>query len=113
MSQESFIQWLANGERGLSSNAIATKLSGLDCMLYEPHGWTLLPHPSDPDDFQRCMKLLNQVPEFRERLYEMKDVSEVWSHLVDNWDGFERLYYEECETVRCPKLWDRMKEIGC
>ena len=67
----------------------------------------------NPDDFRRCMKLLDQVPEFRERLYEMKDVSEVWSRLVDNWDEFEKLYYEECETVRCPKLWDRMKEIGC
>jgi hypothetical protein len=92
MSNESFIQWLANGERGLSSNAIATKLSGIDCMLYEPRGWETLLYPSDHDDFKRCMKLLDQVPEFRERLYEMKDVSEVWSRLVDNWDEFEKLY---------------------
>ena len=112
MSNETFLKWLANGERGLSSETIATKLSGLDCMGFDGqkhYGF----HPIDPDDFRRCMKLLDQVPEFRERLYEMKDVSEVWSRLVDNWDEFEKLYYEECETVRCPKLWDRMKEIGC
>ncbi len=109
---ESFLNWLAHGERGDSSNAIATKLSGTNCMFYS-FGRVRLPHPSDPADFKRCMKLLNQVPEFRERLSEMKDVSEVWSALVDNWNEFERLYYEECETGRCPKLYDRMKEIGC
>jgi hypothetical protein len=59
------------------------------------------------------MKILYQVPEFRERLPEMKDISEVWSKLVDNWGEFEFLYYEECGTGRCPKLFDRMKEIGC
>ncbi|WP_318636719.1 hypothetical protein [Methanosarcina sp.] len=71
------------------------------------------PHPSDPSDFGRCMKLLNQVPEFRRRLSEMKEVSEVWSHLVDNWDEFEKLFYEECDTGRCSRLFERMKEMGC
>lgn len=105
-----FTTWLANGERGESSNAIATKLSGIDCRWDEN---TTLPHPSDPSDFKRCMKLLDQVPEFRERLNEMKEVSEVWSKLVDNWDEFERLYYKECDTGMCPELFDRMKDIGC
>lgn len=109
---DSLIQWLANGERGLSSNAIATKLSGVDCR-WEGYGKNTYPCPSDPSDFNRCMKLLNQVPEFRYRLFEMKEVSETWSKLVDNWDEFEKLYYKECETGRCPELFDRMKEIGC
>lgn len=107
-----FVNWLANGERGLSSNTIATKLSGIDCR-WDGYGKTFYSHPSDPADFKRCMKLLNQVPEFRTKLHEMKEVSDVWSKLVDNWDEFERLYYEECETGSCPKLYDRMKEIGC
>jgi len=107
-----FTKWLANGERGISSNAIATKLSGIDCRS-SGYGTDFFIPPSDPADFKRCMQLLNQVPEFRERLSEMKEVSEVWGKLVDNWDEFEKLYYEECDTGRCPKLFDKMKEIGC
>ena len=59
------------------------------------------------------MKLLNHVPEFRERLNEMKEVSETWRKLVDNWEEFECLYYKECDTGRCSELFDRMKDIGC
>lgn len=107
-----FINWLASGERGEPSNAIATKLSGTNCRFYN-FGRNTFPHPTDPADFKRCMKLLDQVPEFRERLHEMKEVSEVWSRLVDSWGEFEQLYYKECDTGRCPELFDRMKEIGC
>ena len=109
---ENLIQWLANGERGLSSETIATKLSGINCMGpfdSKKFGWS----PSDPDDFRRCLLLLEQVPEFKERLHEMKEVSELWGKLVDNWDEFDKLYYEEWDTGKCPKLFDRMKEIVC
>ena len=64
-------------------------------------------HPYDPSDFNRCYKLLQVVPEWREKLYLMKPVSPVWNKLVDNWgkltDMLERNVKEE---------WVNAKEIG-
>ena len=77
-----FIEWLANGERGLSSNTIATVLSGLDCM---PKG-KKQSHPYDPSDFIRCDKLLGQVAQFYVRINEMKSVSPQWKVLIENWN---------------------------
>ena len=100
--------WLRDFERGASSDAIVTKLTGLNLckpwQLYAPH---------DPSDFERCLKLLIVVPKLKLYLYKMKEVSPVWNQLVIHWDELEQLYYEECETGTCSKLYGRMKEIGC
>ena len=99
--------WLQDGERGISSEAIVSKLAGINIS----GKWGLLA-PCDPSDFKRCMDLLKAVPEFRPRLQEMSEVSEYWKLLVKNWDELDRLYLEECETGSCPKLYDRMKELS-
>lgn len=88
--KKAFIQWLANGERGISSNTIATRLSGIDCM---PKNWRK-DHPHDPADFLRCEKLLDAVPEFRDRLSEMQAESPVWKALYLRWDDIK-------ETIEC------------
>lgn len=76
------IRWLANGDRGRSSNTLFTILSGIDCMK----GYDQC-HPLDAWDFIRCEKLLIAVPEFRSGLFSiMYDVDMEWSRLVSNWD---------------------------
>jgi hypothetical protein len=80
-------KWLASGELGISSNTIATRLSGIDCM---PKGWDR-DHPHDPADFIRCQKLLDAVPEFRQRLCEMSGESPEWAGLVARWDEIQGL----------------------
>jgi hypothetical protein len=80
-------QWLATGERGISSEAILSTLTGLP--MKSAHGFGN--HPHDPDDFKRCEMLLRAVPEFRERLGEMAAVSPVWAGLVARWDEIAAL----------------------
>lgn len=100
--------WLRTGKRGASSEAIVTKLTGLNlCKPWEMHV------PNNPSDFQRCLKLLIAVPDLRSRLYEMKEISPLWNQIVFHWDELERLYYEEYKGGSCPKLYDRMRELGC
>ena len=99
--------WLATGERGISSEAIASKLSGIN--IVNPIWATT--YPCDPSDFGRCLKLLDAVPEFKPRLPEMMSVHPVWAKLLENWDELERLYKEEYKTGKCPKLYARMQEI--
>lgn len=108
------IQWLALGERGVSSEAIFAKLTGIPVRDYR---W-LNTHPHDPDDLYRCRKLLEAVPEFRARLSEMATVSPVWAALVEHWDELCTLMDLEAPDWRmrgtwAPNTYQRMKILGC
>lgn len=77
----SITMWLAVGERGLSSEAIALTTLGL-----RPTGlrasW-----PLDPDDLRRCLLLLEAVPETREKgLLVLAKRCPRWAALVKIWD---------------------------
>ena len=113
----SAVEWLASGERGISSEFMFYVLTGI------PAGNTRSGscHPSDPDDFKRCEKLLRAVPEFRDRLDEMRVVSPVWDALVCDWNRLVVLIDEEAPGVlsgernrgSAPKAYALMKELGC
>lgn len=79
---EAAARWLANGERGASSNTIFTHLTGIKAT--EDHGYDV---PHDPSDLRRCRLLLEQVPGLQERFQEMKTLNPAWSKLVDRWDN--------------------------
>ncbi|WP_319780031.1 hypothetical protein [Maridesulfovibrio sp.] len=102
-------QWLDNGRRGVSSNAIATRLSGIGCGAESPFG----NYPHDPSDFLRCEKLLDAVPSFRDRLDEMREESPEWAALVDAWEEIRFLIdLDRTETPeRAPRAYKRMHEI--
>lgn len=99
-------KWLLHGEIGTSSASIVTKITGLN--LCRPGKMYA---PSDPADFERCLKLLIAVPELKSQMHEMIDVSPRWKQIIMHWDELEQLYFEEYETGLCPKLYDRMKEL--
>lgn len=71
-------RWLENGERGLSSETMFTRFTGIELDGNRDA-------PMDGDDFRRCRLLLDQVPEFQAKLHLMKDVSKEWHGLVDCW----------------------------
>jgi hypothetical protein len=74
--------WLAQGERGSSSEAIVTTLTGVP--ISRRRSGTDIPY--DPSDFRRCELLLRQVPLARFAFDAMRDVSPAWGRLVDAWD---------------------------
>jgi len=76
-----FTMWLAQGERGLSAEAIVTRLTGVQISR---RGGSDIPY--DPSDFRRCELLLRQVPLARLAFDAMRDVSPAWGRLVDAWD---------------------------
>lgn len=79
--------WLACDEAGLSSQYMASILGGFE-------GRREYAHPLDADDFSRCVKLLDAVPEYRKDLEKMRDKSDHWSQLLDRWDVAEKAYRE-------------------
>lgn len=105
---ENINNWLKYGDRGVSSEAIVSHLTGINIS-----GHWGLGHPHDPSDFNRCLKLVEMAPEIKEELHRMKEVSEVWSRLVNEWDDLASLMKKEAaeNNGRCPKTYERMKEI--
>ena len=77
----SITMWLALGERGISSEAIALTALGV-----RPTGhrasW-----PHDSDDFRRCLLLLEEAPETHENgLLVLARHCPKWAALARDWD---------------------------
>lgn len=87
---ESVLDWLAFGERGMSSETIVYVLYGLPAGRRNE-----LSHPYDPDDLKRCLRLLAASPETKARFGEMRLASKEWKALVARWDELEALFLEE------------------
>ena len=92
------LEWLAFGERGISSETILSNLTGAPIRL--PSKWD---HPYDPADFRRCRLLLEAVPELAGRLHQMSSVSPEWAALVRDWQGICTAMDAEVPNWRTPK----------
>lgn len=73
------VEWMRSGERGTSSEAIVSRLTGC------PMGRKDFPYPRDPDDLRRCVLLLEACPTLAERFGEMASASPTWSRMVASW----------------------------
>ena len=103
-----FTGWLAMGERGISSEAIVSALTGV------PVGRRLAgdDYPHDPSDFRRCEDLLDAVPLARLVFANvMQHRSPEWRALVAEWDGLCELMEVERPTGSCPRMYARMREL--
>lgn len=92
-------KWAATGDTGTSSKAM------LSVMLGE-RPKTSFCYPHDGGDLGRCIKLLDAVPEYRERLAEMKAIGPAWAALIDHWPELEARWRRDDKA-----LYERMKQI--
>jgi hypothetical protein len=93
--------WLKHGEQGMSSKAIFQRLGR------HQFDKDYRNHPSDPDDFKRCYKLLEMIPEWKPLIGEMASVSKEWSNLSANWNKLTEMYEQNVKED-----WKNYKEIG-
>jgi hypothetical protein len=115
MSLNNFASWIGRGERGLSSEAIVHRLTGVNL---SGRRWSGTDHPADPSDFRRCELLLRQVPLARLMFPLMRDVSPTWARFIDEWDDLVALAEEEAPGIfdgpprgSAPRLYERMQDI--
>lgn len=97
---EAATRWLANGERGMSSEAMFTRLTGIDAT--DGTEADRVAHPYDPADLRRCRLLLEQVPELQPLLPRMADVSPAWANLAAGWDEICATMDAEAPNWRTP-----------
>ena len=76
------VAWMASDDTGSSSKYMAAVMSGV------PGNYA---HPHDTGDFGRCSRLLDAVPEFRDKMEMMRDKSPQWAALLDAWSDIESL----------------------
>lgn len=105
------VEWLAGGPRGISSNSIVQHLVGLPAC--KGNGTS---HPHDPDDLDRCLKLLDAVPLLRVCLPYMSSCSPEWAALIARWDEVEASHLEEvglgwAKARSAPKTYDLMRVV--
>lgn len=109
------LQWLATGERGLSSEAMFTFLHAQDPSIFKDKDF---PHPYDPGDLRRCMLMLEQVPELKPKIKMMSYASNSWAALVNVWEVLEEMMDDEAPIWRephcggrAPKTYEFMKNV--
>jgi hypothetical protein len=80
--------WIVNGEVGLSSQAIWAHMMGIEDKGH-------FSHPHDPDDLNRCLLLLDLIPEWRPRMPEMAVRGPYWEALTACWQEIESSFLAE------------------
>lgn len=99
--EERAVAWLRDGEVGLSSRAIHDHMLGLKAK----DGYD---YPSDPDDLNRCIKLLELIPEWKPRMGEMAQRGKAWAGLAARWEEITQCFLDEvgldwCKGKRAPR----------
>jgi len=107
--RDKVLNWLGTGRVGSSSKAMALTAVNIICDKN---------HPCDPSDFNRCLLLLDEIPEIREHFDNISAISVVWSGLISRWDEVEKCFTEEVgldwsKGTSAPKTYKLMKDIGC
>lgn len=101
--------WMRDGEVGMSSRAIHDHMLGLTpkCGYFD--------YPLDPDDLNRCIKLLELIPEWKPRMGEMAQRGEQWNGLANSWEEICQCFLDEvgldwCKGSRAPKTYALVKQ---
>jgi hypothetical protein len=105
--QSKVLNWVATGRVGQSSKAMAMTACGLPS-----EG----DYPLDPDDLNRCLKMLIAVPEVREHFDKIAALGVVWGRIISRWDEIESSFLDECGLDWCKarsasKTYALMKEV--
>jgi hypothetical protein len=83
--QRRVLEWVLNGETGVSSEAIACAMLGIPRDVTSHHA------PSDADDFDCCHELLELIPEWRPILSKVARVYPDWKPFIDRWPEMTKL----------------------
>lgn len=87
--------WRNNGDVGLSSLTIWCHFMNAKHPEADKVEWKDIPY--DVDDFSRCYRLLEAVPEWKEKMQvsSLSEASNTWKVLVQRWPELTQLYEQK------------------
>lgn len=97
------LDWLLNGHRGLSSNAMCKRFFGAPADAGTSH-------PRDGSDFKRCLDFLDAT-QSHHKVGMMSCVSPEWELLVKRWADIKQLFDEEAPTGSTPKTNELIESL--
>lgn len=105
--QTKVLNWIATGRVGASSKAMAMAACGL------PNDGS---YPHDPDDLNRCLLLLEAVPDVRDHFDKIAALGVVWERLIGRWADIEASFLDEAglnwsKTQTAPKTYALMRDV--
>ena len=97
------LKWFARGKVGASSKTMARIAAG---MPHHPFSC----YPLDPSDFNRCLLLVDKVPEVRNYFEQIASLSPQWNALIQNWDELAKTFNHEagldwCKATSAPSTY--------
>jgi len=104
--------WMVNGETGASSKCMAGVAMGGTGM--DKYGFINYPH--DPDDLNRCIKLVKAAPEVRDAFPKIAALNAKWAVIIEHWDELVAMFHDEAgedwaKRVSAKKTYARMAEL--
>lgn len=105
--ERKILEWIATGSVGASSKAMALAACGIRSRADHPH---------DPSDFNRCLQLLDAVPEIRSHFNQVAALSSVWKRLITEWDELEECFITEAgpnwsKARSAPKTYEALAKV--
>ncbi|MCY1399786.1 hypothetical protein D9M71_148520 [compost metagenome] len=102
-------KWIVDGRVGMSSKAIWAHMT--DTPLKDDR----YSYPLDPDDLNRCLLLLDLIPEWKPRMHEMEEHGPNWAGLAAQWKTISDCFLEEvgldwCKGKSAPNTYALMKK---
>ena len=95
-------KWLATGERGASSEALFSRLTGVNSTRGHRDGVAKTNHPYNPEDFRRCRLMLEACPELAAKLNDAAGMSPEWKDLIYLWSDICATMDDEVPDWRDP-----------
>lgn len=104
---ESVTNWLLNGHRGASSEALCKHFFEV------PVEANVYCYPLDPSDLNRCLKFLDAAFGTRNpvQINSVRSLGPVWSAYVDRWVEIITVFGKEVQTGVAMETYDLMQKI--
>jgi hypothetical protein len=107
-------EWLASWDTGTSSKSIMLWLSSKTA----DKTWGAST-PSDCADLARCLRLLERIPEWKQRMGEMAETGGEWPTYAKRWAEIEASFLAEVGKLparddrdwKAPKTYELMKRV--
>ena len=102
------LKWLASDNTGMSSQFMA-----FTAIEIKPKYTS---HPYDPSDLNRCILLVEEVPEIKEKFNIIAKSSKEWGAVINNWDALVSLFHSEVgenwsKGLSAPLTYNEMKRL--